>query len=211
MKPAAKYIMMLSLFFSTGCASSILKVNSSPESADVYLADEGQQPKKIGQTPVRLQARDLDEANGRFVTLYIKKEGYQSESVMVPTGLINKSVEISSKLEEFKLPPQCREQTVTIEKIARGVAQVQILISSNKLYEAQTQLNLLLSDYPDVSVLQDLMGNVQYINKNLDGALVHYEKSLKIDSNNLDTQRMVTKIKGIIGVRSPASVTNGGQ
>jgi predicted Zn-dependent protease len=92
-----------------------------------------------------------------------------------------------------------------IEKISRGVAQVQSMMQSSRLVEAQGQLSMLISDFPDVSVLHDLMGNVHYINKNLEMAYASYRKSLDLNPTNVDTQRMVSKIQGIIGIRMPAA------
>ena len=201
---------LLSVMTLTGCAAGTLRVNSTPDKADVFVAYEGEQPSKIGVTPMNLDSRVIDEGRGRYVTVFLKKEGYQTEALMVPTGLMKASLDISSKLEEFKLPLQCQDQTFAVEKIARGIANVQSLVQANNLTEAQGKITLLLDEYPNVSVLHDLMGNVQYISKNLEGALNAYQKSLNIDPSNVDTQRMVNKIRSILGVRAPAA-QGGGQ
>jgi hypothetical protein len=195
----------------TGCAVGSLRVNSTPPAADVYIAYEGEQPNKIGQTPLNLDSRLIDEGRGRYVSVMIKKDGYQTEALLVPTGLMRSSLDISSKLEEFKLPLQCQDQTSAVEKIGRGIANVQSLVKTNALGEAQNKLMILIDEYPNISVLHDLLGNVHYINKNLDGALASYQKSLNLDPNNIDTQRMVNKIRTITGVRTPAGSSGGGQ
>ncbi|MCB0351608.1 MAG: hypothetical protein KDD38_10520, partial [Bdellovibrionales bacterium] len=125
--------------------------------------------------------------------------------VIVPNSTMKSTVDMSSRLQEFKMPLQCTEQTASIEKISRGVAQAQSLMQSSRLVEAQGQLSMLITDFPNISVLHDLMGNVHYMNKNLEMAYASYRRSLDLNPSNVDTQRMVSKIQGIIGIRVPAS------
>jgi hypothetical protein len=188
-----------------GCANGALRVNSTPEKAEVYIAYEGEQPSKVGETPLNLDGRLINENRGKYLTVSIKKEGYQPENVIIPNSVMKSSVDMSSRLAENKLPLQCQDQMAAIEKISRGVAQVQSMLQGSRLVEAQGQLSMLITDFPDVSVLHDLMGNVHYINKNLEMAYASYRKSLELNPTNVDTQRMVGKIQGIIGIRMPAS------
>ncbi len=211
-KSCALIIKFFLMVFTAGCAVGTVRVNSNPEKADVFLSYENDQPSKIGSTPLNMDSRLIDDNKGRYVNIQIKKEGFQTESLYVPTSLMKSSIDISSKLEEFKLPLQCQDQTQAVERIARGIAQVQSLMNQNSLQEALAKLALLLDEYPNISVLQDLLGNAHYMSKNLEMALGAYEKSLKIDPSNLDTQRMVSKLRSILGVRAPAnSEASGGQ
>ena len=193
------------IFIITGCASGSLRVNSTPDKAEVFVAYEGEQPNKIGETPLNVDSRVISENRGRYINLTIKKEGFQQESILVPTGVMKASLDLSSKLDEHKLPQQCLDQTASVEKIARGIASVQSLMNRSGYDEARLKLSNLISEFPGVSVLHDLMGNVNYVTKNLDAALASYQRSLGIDPNNVDTQRMVNKIKSIVDIRSPAS------
>ncbi len=188
-----------------GCADGGLRVNSTPDKADVFIAYEGELPNKVGETPLKLDARMIDEKRGKYITISLMKEGYKTENVIVPNSSMKSTIDVSSRLQEYKLPLQCQEPTASIEKITRGVAQVQSMLQSSRLVEAQGQLSMLLTDYPNVSVLHDLMGNVHYMNKNLEMAYASYRKSIELNPSNVDTQRMVTKIQSIIGIRVPAA------
>src|SRR5690606_5837413 len=86
-----------------GCSMGSLRVSSTPDKADVMMAYEGEQPSKLGQTPLHLDSRMIESRRGSYVTLYVKKDGYQTESVMIPTSLFQSSVDVSTRLEEFKL------------------------------------------------------------------------------------------------------------
>ena len=188
-----------------GCASADLKVSTTPDQADVYLAYEGEQPVKVGATPLRLEERINGSNRGRYVTLSIKKDGYKTESVLIPLNPLKSKIDVSLRLEEAKLPEQCQNQTAAVEKISKGIADSQSLVKSGNLSAAQARLSALINEYPNVTVLHDLLGNVYYLGKNLEAALASYQRSLNLDATNADTQRMVNKIREILGQRLPSS------
>lgn len=188
-----------------GCASADLKVTSTPDQADVFMTYEGEQPVKIGQTPLRLEERINGSSRGKYVTLSIKKDGYKTESILIPLNPIKSNIDVSIRLDESKLPESCQNQTAAVEKISKGIADTQSMVKSGNLSGAQTRLSALINEYPNITVLHDLLGNVYYIGKNLEGALASYERSLRLDPSNADTQRMVNKIREILGQRLPSS------
>lgn len=188
----------------SGCASPNLRVTSSPDKVNVFVAGEGEQPRKIGETPLSVDSQILNTSRGRFVTVILQKEGFKPESILVPTSLMQKSVDVTAKLEAVELPKVCENQTAAIEQLSRGIATVQAMMGRNNFEEARAKIQSLINEYPGVSVLHDLLGNVNYVQKNLEQALFSYERSLAIDPNNMETQRMVTKIKSILQVRVPA-------
>ncbi len=203
--PLTSICMAALAFVLSACATGNMRVTSTPDKAEVFMAYEGEQPNKIGETPLSVDAGLMGIQRGRFFQLTIKKDGFQPESILVPTSTMPASLDVTSKLSESKLPQQCIDQTASVEKIARGIATVQALMNRNSYDEARVKLVTLLNEYPSVSVLHDLMGNVNYVSRNLEAALASYQRSLSIDPSNLDTQRMVNKIKSIIGIRMPTS------
>lgn len=186
--------------FLSGCASGGLRVSSNPEQADVVVIRENGTAEKVGQTPLQIDERQIS-GSGKYITIVISKEGHQSESFVVPMAATGSLIQVNTKLREVTLPPICLNQSVAIDKISRGIADVQALIKQRNLAEAQGKINSLLTEYSNVSVLYDLLGNVHYMNRNLDAALASYQKSLNIDPTNADTQRMAKKLSEIVGVR----------
>jgi len=184
----------------TACASGSLRVSSSPEQADVSVIRENGNPEKVGQTPLQIDERQL-AGRGKYITIVISKDGYHTERFVVPTAMTGTYLQMNAKLKEVELPATCQNQSAAIDKISRGIADVQALIRSRQLNEAQSKINSLLNDYSNVGVLYDLLGNIHYMNRNLELALTAYQKSLNIDPTNADTQRMVKKLSEIVGVR----------
>ncbi|MCB0386745.1 MAG: hypothetical protein KDD43_15230, partial [Bdellovibrionales bacterium] len=152
----------------------------------------------MGQTPLNLEGESVSNRKGKFVTFTLKKEGYQTETVILPTSRFGADLNLTSKLEEYKLSLQCRDQNNAIQKVSRGTASVQYLMKAGRLTEALSQVDILLNEFPGVSVLYDLKGNVLYLTKDLSGALAAYDKSVELDPTNADTQRIRTKIRGIL-------------
>lgn len=192
-----------------GCASSDLKVQSTPEQADVYLAYDGEQPEKVGQTPLRLDQRISSSTRAKYAKIEIRKDGYKTESVLIPLSSVKSTIEISTKLDEARLPEICMNQTAAVEKISKGIADSQSMVKSGNLQGAQARLTGLIVEYPNITVLHDLLGNVYYLSKNLEAALASYQRSLNLDPTNADTQRMANKIREIVGQRLPASSKEG--
>jgi len=192
-----------------GCAQSAIKVNSMPEAAEVFVGHDGAQPTKVGQTPLKIEGDFLSRKKGSYVTITFKKEGYQTESLVLPTSHLGADVSITTKLDEFKLSQQVQDQNQAIQKVSRGTASVQYLMKANRLTEALQQVDTLIAEYPGISVLYDLKGNILYISKELQRALAAYDKSVEIDPSNADTIRIRSKIRGILGDRAP--VSRGGQ
>jgi hypothetical protein len=186
-----------------GCAQSAVKVDSVPAGADVYLSYDAGQAVKIGQTPLTLTDDQVQNKQGGYATVEIRKEGFLPESLLVPTSYLGSEVKIPSKLEENKMSLQCHDQTVAMQKLARGTASVQHHIGSAKFNEALNQINPLINEFPNVSVLHDLKGNILYLTKDLMGALGSYDRSYQLDPSNTDTQRIRTRIRGILGERAP--------
>lgn len=198
-------LLIPSLVYLASCASGSLKVTTVPEKADVFMAYDGGQATRVGETPLNIAGELLSRKKGSYVSLLLKKEGYQTESVVVPTSYFGADLAITSKMDEYKLSMQCHDQTQALQKVSKGTASVQSLISANRLGEALQQVDALLSEYYNLSVLYDLKGNILYLTKDLNGALGAYERSLELDPSNTDTMRMRTKLRGILGERAPAA------
>lgn len=202
-------LLAFSILTINACAIGTMRISSSPDKAEVFVTYEGGQPQKLGDTPLSLDSRLLEDKRGKFLTVSLKKDGYRTESIILPTSMIQSSVTVSTKLDEFKLPLACQDSSMAVDKIAKGIASSQSLIKANRLMDAEQKVSLLINEYPNVSVLHDLLGNIQYMNKNLAGALKAYDKSLELEPNNLDTQRIRNKLRTIVGDRVPSSNAGG--
>jgi len=203
------WLLPIAALLTIGCAQGAIKVNSLPEAAEVFVGYDGAQPARVGQTPLKLEGDFLSRKKGSYVTVTLRKEGFQTETMVLPTSYLGADLTITSKLEEYKLSQQVHDQNAAIQKVSRGTASVQFLMKANRLPEALQQIEGLISEFPGASVLYDLKGNILYLSKDLTGALAAYDRSVEIDPSNGDTLRIRAKIRGILGDRAP--VSRGGQ
>ena len=201
---ALKYLFLVLNLGLLSCTTGTLNVRTTPDEAEVLVVFPGQQPSRLGRTPLSLDSDSLSGHAGDSVELILKKEGYSSEHFLIPKTTFAANIRLDVALNESKLPVACADQDAAVEEVARSIAQAQSFIAA-KMYEGALRILQNLGDrYPNSSVIYDLLGNAYYLMKDLEKALVAYQKSLKISPNNSETQRMVKKLSEIYSVRSSA-------
>lgn len=176
----------------TSCSTGQLQISSQPDSADIFISSATIPTKKIGNTPL-LQTENLLSNNSEPYQLTISKPGYEDSTILIPATTLKRNVSVSVKLKE--LSSNKSQTSSEIDKIASQVAQVQNLIKTKELIQAERQIYTLLSQHPNVATFHELMGNVYYLQKNLKSALASYKKANELAPGNPDTMRMINKLQ----------------
>ncbi len=176
----------------SACASNRLKVESNPDGADVYILAANNSKDKIGKTPLELTNSNAPALFRDALQITVQKEGYRSESFLVPPASTTASGRVHAQLTRI-------EGSNTTSEVSEGVAQILRLIYKKSYVEAERSLATYTAKFSNVAVFWDLLGNVRYLQKNLDQALMAYETSLNLNPQNLETQKMIGKIKSILG------------
>lgn len=192
------------LFVLTGCAGAGVRLYSQPEKAEVYQVRKGQAPVKVGETPMNLDVRDLAVAEGEGLTLRLTKEGHLPETLILPKSVAGSSINVHAILQAVETNRACEDQSVALRVVSDGVAKAQTLMTQRRYDEAEQGLHHLSLQYPAVSVLFDLLGNVYYLKKDLRKSFESYKQSQRIWPNNIETNRMIQKLEPIVGTRSPS-------
>lgn len=190
----------------SGCASSGLNVQSTPEGADVLVVRPGQAPMKLGKTPLVVPSSSI--SGDSAAQLVLEKNGFGSQSVLLPNTMLPSRADVYVNMRESALPLACVQQTEATNEVTRGVLQAQSEIIRKNYDNAETLLRNLALKYPNISVVFDLLGNVHYLKKDLGNALTAYEKSNELSPGNPETVRMVERLRIIRSNRVPAD--NGG-
>lgn len=162
------------------------------------VAVQGQTPRKLGVTPYTISSQDQGDKSSAL-QLTVSKDGFAGESIWLPPSATGRSGTLFVKLDQGKLPAACQNQEAALEKVGRGVAEIQYQIKQKNLEGAERMINQLTSEYQNVSVLFDLLGNVYYLRKDIDRALTAYRRSLAIAPNNSETGRMIKKLEELRG------------
>ena len=194
----SKLLMGIS-FFSIGCATSSLRVNSAPEGAEVSLISRDRTPVKVGKTPLDIDSRNFPELFQDSMQVEVTKEGFSPLSVVVPKLPVGGVGRINLNLQTAELPKVCQNQSESTNVLAKGIADAASLVSRKRLDEASRLLEDLSSKFGTVPVIHDLLGNVYFLQKNLDRALESYRRSNRLNPNNIDTLRMIERIEKVQG------------
>jgi tetratricopeptide (TPR) repeat protein len=189
------------ILFLNACTSSLTNIRSNPEGATVYLINKNNQKTRIGNTPLNIPAQQLNPNNESSVQIKVEKDGFKEESFFIPSLMVSSYIDLSVEMQPTAAPPSCEVQAKNTSVVARNIAQAMFLTQQKKFDQAAMLLNSLISENPDISVLYDLLGNIHYLNQQIDLALEAYDRSLNINPNSSETIRMVNKLKSI---RTPA-------
>ena len=190
-------LVVLSLF---GCASSKIKLHSEPREVEVFLVEANQAPKSLGSTPVNLESDDFNWGDSNSIQLRFQKEGYETENIILPKTKVTANFKINTFMQEEKKNLACQDQSQSLRKVADAIAKSQNYIYKKQMAKAKILLESLIIDYPNLSVLYDLLGNVYYLEKDLKSSLEAYKKSLSLWPNNLETKRMILRLENIMNV-----------
>jgi hypothetical protein len=190
------------LLLLTGCASSSVKIQSTPEGADVYLLRKDASPAKLGKTPLDLNASSTPELFSELVRIEVRKDGFLADSIAIPKAKTMGEARFLFTLKETNLPAVCVNQDLAANEIARGVAEVSTMLGRRRYLEADSLLRSLTAKFNTVSVLFDLQGNLYFLQKDFGRALESYKRSNDLAPNNPVTQRMLERLIAIRGGKS---------
>lgn len=182
----------------TSCSSALV-VESTPDGADVFVRKENEVSHKLGKTPMTITKDNAPWLFTQNVELIANKAGYQTERILIPQARSG----VRSRWD-ISFQPGLDGGTGSnnlYAELAEGIADAQKEIYLKNFPQAKTRLEMLLTKYQNISVLYDLLGNVYYLQKELDKAIEMYRKSAAINPNNPETAKMVDKISRITNDR----------
>lgn len=190
---------LLLLLFSVGCASSTLRVNTAPEGADVVVTTRDRTPVKLGKSPIDIDSSTYPELFRESVQVEVSKEGHLPISVVVPRLPAGGIGRINLNMQGNELPKVCQDQNASANLLAKGIADAASMVNRKRFDDATRILEDLAVKFGTVSVIHDLLGNVYFLQRNLDRALESYRRSNRLSPNNVDTLRMIERIEKVQG------------
>lgn len=191
-------IFFISLMLLTACSSQPAKVKiaSVPDGA-VITSHTSAGSKILGKTPVEIESSSLP-GEGRFNSLTLTKEGHEEHHLLLARDRGTENYDINITLKTQGDDPKVMDARARQEKLAKLLLQAHSMTAAKKYPDADRVLGTLQQEYPNVSAVHDLMGNLAYMQRDLKTALKHYERSLQINAENAETKLMVDRLKGMI-------------
>lgn len=183
------------------CGTHSVLVETDPVGADILLVSKGKVPQKIGVTPMTLTEKEIPIGR-EPIMISVGKNGYVTESVIIPASTVTQSTSVSFKMKTMQEALHDKggnavEQNV--DEVAKQVAQSMRLIGAKDYPSAERSLQVMITKYPQVSTFHALLGNVFYLQRDYDRALISYKKAYAIDPLSTDLDRMIKRIEGVRG------------
>lgn len=179
---------------SIGCASSILKVESEPAGAEVYISQANRPAIKIGQTPLSIEESKLATGVEPF-QITISRDGYLNEHILVPHSTLNRNTSIAVRLKgDMSKLSQSGDQ---LDKVASATALTQHLIRIKDFDRAEQNLLSYTTLYPSVATFHELLGNVYYLRREYNRALSSYRQAESLNPKNNDTRIMIERLQAM--------------
>ena len=180
------------------CATSEIKVNSTPSEAKVHLVGPDGQKEALGVTPL-VKSKKTFNSQGPY-TLEIQKEGYETRSLFVPESYYQNQISVHAHLSK---PTQgatiVNNSSMDGNRIVKEVSVIHGLIQRKEFGEAQSKLVNLTTDYPGYNALWSLLGNVYFLQRKWDQAQDAYTRAAELDPNAADVRSMLERIRGLRG------------
>ena len=206
-------LLALALGLLSACATPgpRVEVKSTPEGAEVSIVrPNGSGTIPIGKTPLSLSPDQFPDLGAKIVTLQIRKDGYQSENIVLPEGATAGLAQMNFTLRDSNVSPTTgKALEASQNELARGIAQIHRQVSKKNFDDAIRTLDSLLAKHPRIATLYDLLGGIHYLRKDSGRALEAFKRSLELDPNNAETSRLVEKLQSFQG-RIPSDAGDGG-
>ncbi len=185
-------IIVIGSIIGTSCSSKVIRVESKPTSAQVFLND-----KPIGKTPMDLKSTDFkQEFNKPYVDIKVVNAGFEPKTMLVATNSIQKiNVELKpydKKYFETKLMSDFQDSS---NELIREVLQIQGLIVAQKMDEAEEKNKNFMKRYPNVAAAFVLQSSIEVAKNNIDQAMKNLKRAAQIDPADPVVVRAMESLK----------------
>ena len=187
------YLVIINLLI-FGCSTTgSLSVKSNPSQAVVKLSGDDGEIRELGKTPLALNFSEVF-VNSKNVKLIIEKRNFETEKIIISKPPIKTNYNISVSLIRDSTTDSQIENQKRLEKVATKVAEALMKIQKKKLREAESLLMRLVDEFPNISVVFDLLGNVYYMMGDKVAAKAQYLKADSINPNNFERKKVIQRL-----------------
>ncbi len=190
------------ILFFVSCASyKPVKIETIPSKAKVHIYDNEQKKfVQVGETPFSLSKEKRDQYvtdDKNFLALKVENPGYVVEHIIYDLKT-KKKVEYLLQLKQIEIWSDTNAELSS--KLANDIAaKVQKLnrhILTKQHAEALVVTQGLIDQYPKAYVFYDIKGSILLLRGNKNQAIVSLKKSLSINPENLETEKLLKVLEG---------------
>lgn len=197
-----KYIVLFSIVtvLLSGCATNTFTVQSTPEKADVFLVNpETGERQNIGKTPLVKKGPEIVEVlgegtqPGRFLSIEIEKEGFQTKKLFVPStasGNLGTEIKVTLKSDEKK-----KIELKSAQEILTQLYLAQRFARKKEFERALIAVDKLLDKYPEFDRGLSMKATIYYAKGEFKESLKWYEKAIEINPEIDTAVQMAAKVR----------------
>jgi tetratricopeptide (TPR) repeat protein len=177
------------------------RLDSQPKEAKIsFYSPSSKSYVDLGKTPLELspaQIKEIMKQNEDFVVLKITKSGYAVESLVL--DLSNRyRVQYNADLKPLEQwhNKEAEVSSIAANSLAMKIQSIYQQLVKKDLDKALQNTTNLIEQFPKAHVFYDIKGSIQYLQGKKQESMVSYKKSLSLNPDNLQAQKMLQKIKG---------------
>jgi len=195
------FIFIILIVFLQSCTSSMIRIESVPEKAEVSVSVLGGNKRQVlGMTPLT-QVEIPAEFKGVPVTIEISHPGYLTETIIVPdvSGL---NIDLRKNLTSVENATS-QEKVARIEKLNRSIDLIFEAVNKAQMNNKEGALKTLAevkNRQPDLSAAYEIEGNIYMMNGDYKSALVAYTEALKYNPDQINLIQMKARLEKTLGV-----------
>lgn len=192
-----KTFIFLFVILSQSCALIDLpgrkvSIESTPPGAIITRQGDDGQINTLGKAPLEIQEEKLFE-NNEMILLQATLGGFRDTAVYIPQIERLSKMAITFRLEETPLSES--KNSDQTNSLVSEIAKAQSLIHQKRFTMATASLEKLSTQFPEIAVIRDLLGNTFYLSGKTKEALEMYLKAEIIDPNNSARKTIINKLK----------------
>jgi tetratricopeptide (TPR) repeat protein len=180
-----------------------ISINSNPAEAEVgYLTANGDF-RSLGKTPLKLdqqQLSTLKKEDKQFSSFQIKKSGHAVENLLVDVRTNNK-IDYFANLKPIDAwnDKELEVSSTSANRLAQKIQMINQMVLKKEHDKALLQIDFLIQQFPKANTFYDMKGSVLLLMGKKTEATASYQKSLALNPDNVQAQRVLSKIK--VGVQ----------
>jgi tetratricopeptide (TPR) repeat protein len=153
---------------------------------------------ELGTTPLQVSQADLKDKsqNADWIYLDISAPGYVPEHIVLPReAASSQKIRISLKQVEWWNDPSRGLGSRIVQQVGVNFQKIYRSIRQGKFDDALTQVESVIKEYPQTSILYDIRGSIYVLKGSMDSAISSYERSLQLSSDNPETSKILEQLK----------------
>jgi tetratricopeptide (TPR) repeat protein len=188
-------------FIGTVYSCGTLSIKSTPTVADIFVTVPGKQEARlIGKTPFESKVGALaDIANEGPIHVLIKKDGYFSQSYIVP-NLFSGGLTIDANLNP-DVPSSYKE----INRIVSLAFEGERYVLQKRFDDALKNVDEIKKINPNIVVAFHLLGTINYLKNQYRESRFAWIRALELDPNDSEAKAMLELVEKKMGPDTPVT------